>query len=230
MEKKFCHAQRRQGFFKVDRQVYMIPQEYFDNALKEFEQLEKRGSFYPMFLNLIKNGFEIEAYLFILSTWNFARFRYAVREFDIEGFKETIRRLDRVFGKLENKDFQTIDFESYKSGISKIYGTLSSIKGIEHTGASKIMHLRLPKVFVMWDDYISGRKPKKYYENLEITRRGYWSFKRYGRNSKGYIGFLKDMQERFKGIKCPAGKTLPKAIDEFNYVKITLEIQRAMKK
>ena len=44
----------------------------------------------------------------------------------------------------------------------KIFGTLSSIKGVEYTGASKIMHLKKRCVFVMWDGYIKGEKKKKY--------------------------------------------------------------------
>ena len=43
--------------------------------LKKFTDREIRWDFYPMFLDLMQNGFEIEAFLLILSTWNFARFR-----------------------------------------------------------------------------------------------------------------------------------------------------------
>ncbi len=53
----------------------MMTQEEFDQHLKKFNELEKRGTFYPMFLNMIDKRFETEVFLFILSTWNFAVFR-----------------------------------------------------------------------------------------------------------------------------------------------------------
>ena len=46
----------------------MITQKEFDQYLIEFDKLEKRGTFYPMFLNMIEKGFEPEAFLFILPT------------------------------------------------------------------------------------------------------------------------------------------------------------------
>ena len=58
----------------------MINKEEFNENLKKFDELENRGSYYPMFLNMIKKGFETEAFLFILSTWNFATFRYAMKD------------------------------------------------------------------------------------------------------------------------------------------------------
>jgi len=47
-----------------------------------------------------------------------------------------------------------------------IYDSLSKIKVIEYTGAPKLMHLKNPDVFVMWDNYIRGEKSRKYYDNL----------------------------------------------------------------
>ena len=42
----------------------------------------------------MKNGFEVEAYLLILATWNFARFRYAVRGFKLSNFQKIIKKLE----------------------------------------------------------------------------------------------------------------------------------------
>lgn len=44
------------------------------------------------------------------------------------------------------------------------------ISGIEFTDASKIMHLKNRRVFVMWDMYIKGKSKRKYYENLQIIK------------------------------------------------------------
>lgn len=208
----------------------MITDEKFTNATKEFDAIEKRGSFYNMAIGLINNNFEMEAYFLILATWNFARFRYAVNDFDINGFKEKIKELNPYFDGLKDKDFRTINFDKYEEDIKKIFGTLSSIKGVEYTGASKIMHLKKRCVFVMWDGYIKGEKKKKYYNELEIVKNGDWKIKKYWNTPEDYFQFLKDMQGRFKDINFQSNeKTFAKAIDEFNYVNITLPIQNMEK-
>jgi len=209
----------------------MITNEEFTKATEEFDGIEKRGSFYNMAIDLINNNFEMEAYFLILATWNFARFRYAVNDFDINGFKEKIKELNPYFNQLKDEDFRTINFDKYKEDIKKIFVTLSSIKGVEFTGASKIMHLKNRSVFVMWDGYIKGEKTKKYYNELKIVKNGDWKIKRYRNDPEDYFQFLKDMKERFKDINFQSNeKTFAKAIDEFNYVNITLPIQNMEKK
>ena len=208
----------------------MITDEEFTKATKEFDAIEKRGSFYNMAVGLINNNFEMEAYFLILATWNFARFRYAVNDFDIRGFEEKIKELNFYFDKLKDQDFRTINFDRYEDDVKNIFLTLSSIKGVEYTGASKIMHLKNRCVFVMWDGYIKGEKAKKYYDELEIVKNGKWKIKKYKNNPKDYFQFLKDMQEKFKDINFKSiEKTFAKAIDEFNYVNITLPIQNMEK-
>lgn len=209
----------------------MITDEEFTEATKEFDAIEKRGSFYNMAISLINNNFEIEAYFLILATWNFARFRYAVTDFDINGFKEKIKELNPYFNRLKDEDFRTINFDKYEEDIKKIFVTLSSIKGVEFTGASKIMHLKNRSVFIMWDGYIKGEKIKRYYNELKIVKNGDWKIKRYLNNPENYFQFLKDMQEMFKDINFQSNeKTFAKAIDEFNYVNITLPIKNMEKK
>jgi len=39
----------------------MIPEEEFFKAMSSFNELEKRGSFYDIAVNLLNNYFEIEA-------------------------------------------------------------------------------------------------------------------------------------------------------------------------
>ncbi len=181
-----------------------MTQEEFDHHLKKFDELEKRGTFYPMFLNMIDKGFETEAFLFILSTWNFAVFRYAMKDFDLKNFQKIVNELKPYFNKFKDKSIETINFDDYKKEITHLFDCLSKIKGIQFTGASKLMHLTIPNVFVMWDGYI----------------RKAWGFKK--GNSEDYFDFLKKMQNEFKDIKKRNGRTLAKCIDEYNYVKFTL--------
>ena len=166
----------------------MITNEEFAKATLKFDEIEKRGSFYDIAVSLINNNFEIDAYFLILATWNFAAFRYAVKDFDISGFKEIIKELNPYFDKLQTEEFRTINFDQYKEDIKKIYNTLSPIKGVKYTGASKIMHLKNRNVFIMWDGYIKGNKPKKYYNELEIFKKGVWEIKNY--EIKNYYVFI----------------------------------------
>lgn len=158
-------------------------------------------------------GCEIEAFVFILSTWNFARFRYVMREFDLDAFTKVVKQLDHFFQKMQHEDFKTMNFNEYAGEIKHIFKTLADIKGIEATGTPKLMHLKLPKVFVMWDRYIREA---------------------YGYNkgdADDYVAFLKDMQQRFANSKVDSNRTLAKLIDEHNYKKFTMpELNKARAK
>lgn len=167
--------------------------------LKTFIEKESRWDYYPMFRKLMDKGCEIEAYLFILATWNFARFRYAMKEFDLDGFIGKINKLAPLFQRMKKEDFARMDIDKFASEIKDIFDTLSHIKGIETTGAPKLMHLKLPKVFVMWDRHI---------RNAYGYKKG---------DSEEYIAFLKKMQKEFSDCEAPEGRTLAKAIDEHNY-------------
>jgi len=208
----------------------VITDQEFSLATQEFDKTEKRGSFYNTSVDLFDNGFEIESYILLLATWNFAAFRYAVKDFDIYGFRNTIGELNPCFDRMKNQCFKEIDFDGYKEDIKKIYATLSQIKGIKYTGASKVAHLKNREVFVMWDRYISGQESEKYYKELQIVRNNCWKYKRYKTDAEGYFQFLKDMQDMFGNIKFQhSKKTFAKAIDEFNFVNITLPIREMIK-
>lgn len=140
-----------------------------------------------------------------------------------------MERLDK--NNFSNFDVETnykkIDFNKYEKDIEIIFNELSKIKGIEYTGASKIMHIRNRYFFVMWDDYIRGEKEKKYYETIKQENAKWWQYKKYKKDAKSYIDFLRNMQDMFSHIdfKEDDKKTFAKAIDEFNYIKITNQIK-----
>lgn len=182
-----------------------------NRPLKIHTKEQLRWDLYPIFLKLMKNGFEIEALLFILSTWNFARFRYVMRTFDLDNFKSIMKKVKPRFNNIKRENFQKINFEKYANDIKYIFNILAHIKGIEKTGAPKLMHLEVPNVFVMWDSYI----------------RAHYGFSE--GNAQEYLEFLKKMQKKFSKVKVKSNRTLPKLIDEHNYNMITepiLEKQR----
>ena len=200
---------------RESKNINNVSQEDFDKAHEEFEETEKGiGSFYPLFLKLMNQGDKLIAYLFILSTWNIAGFRYLLPTFDINKFKENISNLEPLFNKFEEKDIKTINFDEFLGEkITEIYNALST--QVKSVGATKIMHLRVPQVFVLWDTRI----------------REYYGFK--DDSAESYIKFLGKMRNKFKDIKLnEENRSFAKAIDEYNYIRITkplMDLERELK-
>jgi len=236
--------------YKYERQNQnMITQNEFEKIIVEMDTLEGRAPFYRMSTNLYNHGFKEEAYLLLLSTWNFAYFRYIVNAFEINQFREMMDSLENDFKALENCTIETANLDEHKDRIVRIFNRLSCEKGSDNqlmigpTGASKIMHLRLPSFFIMWDRYISGQEAYKWYETDLIIRcyyeigtmaNGRWRYKRYTKDGEGYFGFLKDMKKLFielSHLHVPkfSDMSMAKHIDTFNYVVITRSIQQRKK-
>ncbi|MCL4362776.1 hypothetical protein M1585_04820 [Candidatus Parvarchaeota archaeon] len=198
--------------------------EVFKNSIKKFDEIENlRGEIYWRCLNLIDKNLKfgedqvesrLDAYLLLLASWNVANFRKTLTE-DFDTFKTAISSCEEGFSKFEDKNFENIDFEEYRSDISNIFNKLSKVNAILYTGASKVMHLRNPKVFLMWDVKIRGRE----------------GYKIKGEDGNAYVDFLKKVQSSFSKIFVDINKilledkhknkTVTKAIDEYNYVTIT---------
>lgn len=67
------------------------------------------------------------------------------------------------------------------------------------------------ELFVPWDSYMR--------EHYELKK-----------DANGYISYLEKMQQEFRGIKPVQGKTLAKAIDEYNYITISIPALEAKRK
>jgi hypothetical protein len=167
-----------------------------------------RNEIYFICLNLMEKDLEIEAYILFLSTWNFAAFRFVMTSFSLENFKKTLRNIEPLYRKLKDLEFRTLDIDKYGNEIKEIYSALASINGIKSTGTPKLMHLKNPKLFVMWDSYI-----RKYYG----FRKG---------NAEDYLDFLKLMQTKFGNKKAGKGVTLARTIDQMNMHRITEKVLR----
>ena len=190
----------------------MINQKEFEEEADKFSNLEDaRSQVYDMAMNLIDKGFEIEAYLLILSTWNFAGFRYVLKIFDINKFKRAIEETNPIFEKLKDEKFETADFNKLREDISFIYNKFNPL--VKQTGASKIMYFKNPNLFVMWD----------------MNIRKMWKIPQNHTTSEDYIDFLKLMKKEFGHIDWRNKETsLARAIDLYNFV-ITQEKIRAKK-
>ncbi len=186
--------------------------EELKQASEEFRKIEGRASFYDIAVEIAEEH-PLQAAVIILATWNMGRFRYAVRDSqNLIDLKNALTDCRPLFEKLNGMDFRSTNFDEIKDIVEEIYERLSKIKGVEYTGASKLMHLFNRKLFVMWDNYIR----EKY---------------KCGKDAEGYLEFQKKMQEIFGGIEWnDIDKPLTKAIDEYNYVKITLPKLKKQKK
>jgi len=181
----------------------IVKQSDFEDKIKKFALMEDaRDDLWERARTLLVKGYEIEAYILILATWNFADFRYFLKNFNLKSFENTIKKLSPIFKKLENKSFQEVDFSDKKirKDIKLVYGEFK--KHVRQTGTSKVIALKNPNLFVMWDTGI-----RKLYH---IDNKG---------SPDDYIEFLKKMKEEFKDIKWQnKNRPLAKVIDEYNYV------------
>lgn len=194
-------------------------------ASTQFAGMGKGDMFYDMALRLLQAGFEIEACVLFLSTWNPRRFQRAM-DSDINRLKEALSELQDDFAELAAYSIQSIDFAKHADRIARMFDTLKLITGVEYTGATKVMHLKLPALFVMWDIPIRGEEDQKYYEHLNCVTSRKWQFRKYETTGKDYVRFLTDVQGRVRDLRYPTRpRTLAKAIDEFHYFHITNPIQ-----
>lgn len=167
----------------------------------EEKEEDLRDEIYWWSLNLIEKGFKLEGIFLLLSTWNFAYFRYAMIGFRLEEFKKILANCDFDFFK--DKEFDTIDLSDKHTTdkIKEIYSSLSQFEGVKYVGATKIMHLLNPRLFMIWDNKIIRHYKAK-------------------RTPEGYIDFMKLMQKMWKEGKYPKpqnGETVPRAIDRYNW-------------
>lgn len=180
----------------------LITQENFNKTLRQFTIVEDmRDKLWDRCVRLLNDGYQIEAYILLLATWNFAYFRYSMKQFDLKKFELTLKEINPIFNKFSNKKFEATDFDNsdIQIDIKTIYEKLR--EQAKQTGATKIMALKNPQLFIMWDTEI--RKIYKIYNN----------------GGDDYLKFLKKMKNEFGHIKS-INKRLPlaKAIDEYNYV------------
>jgi hypothetical protein len=113
----------------------LISQTEFEKTIADFDALEPtRSPLYGMGLQMLRAGYEVEAYLLILATWNFANFRYILKRFDLEEFRRVIKETDPIFQRLNKHTFETADFDGLTQDIKEVYARFKELVG--QTGAS----------------------------------------------------------------------------------------------
>jgi len=153
----------------------------------------------------------VKGVLLLLFTWNFAA--QATKKPNI---REDIWRLIR-----DNKEYLKFleQFSIENAGehawpvIGKVFANFTAVLG--QTGASKVLSLLNPYLFVMWDTKIRKRLNKELIPGIDN-----------GKRPEHYITFLQGIQRVVRDYhipeKLPNGSIVAKKIDEYHYVKIVL--------
>lgn len=184
-------------------------EETLRKACKDYQRLEGRASYYDVAVE-IADTHPLQASIIILATWNVGRFRfYASDSKTLIDLRRALKECEPLFEKVKGEDFKTAKFDKIGDVVKRIYSILSKVKGVEYTGASKVIHLLNRDLFVMWD---------------KDTREEYGY---YIADGNDYLNFLKDMQKRFENVEWNMpNKTFAKAIDEYNQVTIAIPKRR----
>ena len=143
---------------------------------------------------------------------------------------------------LENKRLETVDLRDpdVVKRIKTIFKNFSRYRSIETTGASKAIHLIIPQLFMMWDNEIERnyhRLHPFYRIKAETSAECYVEFMKTMQDIARSILQQKSMDEIWKihlvrskepqlmkSFPQAAVETLPKMLDECNYVKFRQDI------
>ncbi len=113
--------------------------------------------------------------------------------------ERAVHQLPQYYASLATFGIEHVDFqcpvtlkgkrESIRNVIDSIYSIFLQIEGFGPTAASKLMHMALPDLFVMWDDGIIQRycMPKQKLPGLKQAK-------------KSYLAFLILMQENIRHV------------------------------
>lgn len=194
------------------------------------------------------------ALLHFLDNWGMRLATKPKKETDTDYKKEIndwYNEEPKILTSLENKNIIDVNLKNEKASITELYKSLCVKKGIKDTAASKILHMIIPNLFVMWDnpirlhyikDYNKKEGPEAYILFLKEMQRIANQLKNSNINCDYLFSKIKDPMEKNlenflskKGMKEDKekiikfaeqnGKTIPKFIDEYNWIVYTKEIQ-----
>lgn len=160
-----------------------------------------------------------------LATWGRMSRNVERRDFDWERLSKSIRELNERFERLRDEKLSDVDFnnEEVAEAIKRIYTRLIKVENLGPTGASKVMHLLNPELFVMWDNNVRDK--------IRPDNEG----RKFAGNADGYLDFLrwirKELDEAVEDrsleeIRTEIGgdyvrdKTLAKMADEYCWWKV----------
>lgn len=189
--------------------------EDLNEARSTFEENEPRDLFYRIATELVTLSIEgktsislPEALASLLQTWNITYYRF--KKFDSQHFQAIDRLIKETLSAVLK--IRTDKASRNPEIIKALFILYEDILG--PVGASKCLHLLAPNVFPLWDREIA----KGYGVPIRLR----------GDNADRYFQFYLHAQEQSRrlGVTEIAGKTLLKAIDEYNYCRFTLGLPK----
>lgn len=216
----------------------------FKKSINKFGKSEPRAEFMKIAREMFEKDSKCEAALLLLSTWNYETFKNTLKEFDYEKFEFVIKSLQTDLEEFSNVNFENMNLSFERSKIVNMFNRLCDLPIVnsdsEHvsigpTGAAKVLYLFRPHQFIMWDSHIRGEDSKEKYlklENIDFYKPIFvnGNYPTFEPNWMGYYLFLYEMQKlfcssQFKKIASDSNKSMAKAIDEFNFINISLKIK-----
>ena len=216
----------------------------FTESINRFGKTEPRAEFIKISREMFEKNRETEAALLLLSTWNYKNFKNTLPEFNYEKFEFVIKSLQVDLEDFSNVNFENMNLSFERTKIVNMFNRLCDISIVnsdsEHgsigpTGAAKVLYLFRPHQFIMWDSHIRGEDSKEKYlklENIDFYKPIFvnGNYPTFESNGMGYYLFLYEMQKlfcssQFKKVAKESNKSMAKAIDEFNFLNISLKIK-----
>ena len=165
---------------------------------KKYHEEEPRDIAYVVSRNVISRdpnniSFILAGAKVVIITWNAVRFQRLSKEVRdnlendiLEAYTKTKLELEKL--REERLENLNLDDGELEESIKRIFLEFSSKKSIELTGASKILHVLNPFVFMMWDNSIRNAYHKLHADNHKAG------------SPECYLEFLKQSQEIIKTI------------------------------
>jgi hypothetical protein len=187
--------------------------------------MEPRGFCYNLALSLVRKTKRehprswhtdvrtINAILLLLYCWNFAARK--TKKLNVAKIRNALQRNKKSLDQLQQ--YSLLDFDKINTKlISSIFASFRKTFG--QTGASKVLSLLNPRLFVMWDTEIR-RRLKKYIKGIGN-----------GTRANQYVSFLNELCKYSKKHnirkKLPTNAVLAKKLDEYHYVRLVLRMKR----
>lgn len=225
-------------FKELSWAALLFPISGWDEAYKElFEDNSFLSRLHSKPNSISKDEFKKKVVTGFLNKW-----ACRITDSSVTPAKKRLIELQNFFNVINRDSIQDLNFDStvkisgenYKKDevISHIYAEISKTEDFGLTSISKLMHVMNAKLFVMWD-----RKIFQYYKKRSNKIKD---------TGEGYVEFLKEVKKLasdvirdfrahgktgnpesylFRKLNLTVSKTLAKLLDEYNWIKITKEIE-----
>jgi hypothetical protein len=218
----------------------------FLRGCQRFHEIERRDVVYQSSRTVVSKNPGNENYVLagarpFLEIWNrvyLLRRPREIRERLGDDILEAFEKTSSYFEKLKKEELklEKVDLGNFEiaEAIRNIFQIFSEKRSIGSTGASKVIHLIYPELFMMWDNSIRSayhRIHPSYHRKSEDVASCYIEFMKNCKDIAASISSRIDMKELWKEhlnrleektrryLQTFPPETLPKMIDECNYVR-----------